>query len=277
MRTIRIHGVVILVCLCAISGISQVKRTITKTDRFDFGAGGTIAITGAPRGSIRVVGAQTNEIEIVAQIELQAPTEADVSKLAEITGFITDEAIAKARIMSIGTHAKQLLKKSGKKIPKELAALPFRIDFTITVPHYADLEIDGGSGDLVVENVEGSMFINFIETKATLGLTSGTSNITIQRGSADLSFGPRNWKGRSANVQVGQGDIFAHFPSTLSANIDAIVLRTGKIDSVFPDLKPRDRKVQFTEKSMLAKAGVGGPLVKLGVGDGTIRVDVLSK
>ena len=68
---------------------SMVKRTTTKTDRFDFGAGGTIAINGSPDGSIKVIGTAKNEVEITAEIEVQAANEADVAKLAELTGFLS--------------------------------------------------------------------------------------------------------------------------------------------------------------------------------------------
>src|SRR5260221_9791673 len=70
---------------------SMLKRTTAKTDRFPFGAGGTVAIVGAPSGSIHVEGWSNNEVEITAEIELQAATEADLSKLAEVTGFTTEE------------------------------------------------------------------------------------------------------------------------------------------------------------------------------------------
>ncbi len=256
---------------------AQVKRTVTKTDRFPFGAGGTVAVTGAPTGSIQIKGGATDEIEITATVELTAPSDADITKLAEVTGFVTDESLSKVQIISIGTHSKDVLKKAGKNLPKNLVGIPFRIDYVITVPHYCDLEIDGGSGDLTVENVQGSLFVNFIETKAKLTFFSGTANITIQKGSVDAAFGTRLWSGRSANIQVGTGDISVHLPSTQSANIDAIVLRTGKIENEFPDLKPRDRKVLFSDKSILAKAGVGGPAIKLGVGDGTIKIGVLGR
>ena len=55
-----------------------IKRTAYKTDRFDFGVGGTVSISGAPNGSIRVEGWNNNEIEISAEIELNAATEADL-------------------------------------------------------------------------------------------------------------------------------------------------------------------------------------------------------
>ena len=258
-------------CTAAVSA-QGVKLTIIKTDRFDFGAGGTVVVSGAPQGSIKITPSQRNEIEIVANIELQAASEADIQKLAEITGFITTEDLGRTAIETIGTHTKQLLKKAGKKVPKNLANLPFRIDYEIKVPRYCDLEINGGIGDLVVQGVEGSMQINVVDSNAKIELISGAATIAVGKGSADVSLASRGWRGRSANIQLGTGDLTLHLPTNLSADIDAIVTRSGKIENSFPDLKPRDRKVTFTDKSILAKAGVGGISLKFGVGDGTIRL-----
>ncbi|MBP7416274.1 MAG: hypothetical protein KA831_06450 [Pyrinomonadaceae bacterium] len=255
---------------------AQVKRTITKTEIVDFGPGGTLTVTGAPNGSIRIVGAQTNEVEITATIELEAPNAAGLDKLAGVTTFIAEGSASRVLITSIGTHAKQLLKKSGKKLPKELLGLPFRIDYVIRVPRFIDLEIDGGKGDLTVENVEGSMRINFIESNAKVAIISGSINVTVGKGNVDVAFAAKGWRSRVVNLLVGTGDLNIHLPTNLSAELDAIVLRSGAIDNTFPDLKPRDRKVPFTERAIIAKAGVGGVPLKFSVGDGTLRLDKLA-
>jgi len=255
---------------------AQVKRTITKTEIVDFGPGGTLTVTGAPNGSIRVVGSQTKEVEITATIEIEAPNAAGLDKLAEVTGFVSEGSASRVLITSIGTHAKQLLKKSGKKIPKELLSLPFRIDYVIRVPRYIDLEIDGGKGDLAVENIEGSMRINFIESNAKVAIISGSINVTVGKGNLDVAFAAKGWRSRVVNLLVGTGDLNIHLPTNLSADLDAIVLRTGVIENTFPDLKPRDRKVPFTERAIMAKAGVGGVPLKFSVGDGTLRLDKLA-
>ena len=167
------------------------------------------------------------------------------------------------------------LKKSGKKLPKELLGLPFRIDYVIRVPRYIDLEIDGGKGDLAVENIEGSMRINFLESNAKVAIISGSINLTIGKGDVDVAFAARGWRSRLVNIQVAAGDLNVHLPPNLSADLDAVVLRTGSIENNFPDLKPRDRKVPFTERAIIAKAGVGGVSLKFSVGDGTLRLDKL--
>src|SRR5437868_2619309 len=84
-----------------------IKRTVTKTDSLEFGAGGTVAVTGAPNGSIRIIGTNKNEIEITAQIELNAPSEADIAHLNLVTGFTTpNEMIGRIGIISFGTYNK---------------------------------------------------------------------------------------------------------------------------------------------------------------------------
>ena len=128
----------------------MVKRTITKTDSFEFGAGGTVAVAGAPNGSIHITGTNKNEIEITAVIELQAANEADLAQLAAVTGFVTDEMTGRTGIISYGTYNKLGNKQLWKKFPKNLMGLPLRIDYVIKVPHYCDLEIDGGKGDLSI-------------------------------------------------------------------------------------------------------------------------------
>jgi hypothetical protein len=71
---------------------------------------------------------------------------------------------------------------------------------------------------------------------------------------------------------LGKGDLTVRLPSNTSASLDALILRTGKIENQLPDLKQRDRKVGFTDQSIMAKAGVGGPDLKFTVGDGTLKL-----
>ncbi len=252
-----------------------IKRTITKTDRFDFGAGGTLAISGAPVGSIKVIGAATNEIEITAEIEIQAGTEADLERLATVTGFVTDETVSRTGIISYGTYNKLGDKKVWKKFPKKLIGLPFRIDYVVHVPQYCDLEISGGKGDLVVTGVNGAMSINYLESNAKIEVIGGALTATIGSGTVSVDLGVKGWAGRPASVQLASGDLTVGLPSNTSAEIDASILRSGAIENLLPDLKQRDRKLAFTDKLIMAKVGVGGPSLKFKVGDGNLRLERL--
>jgi hypothetical protein len=251
------------------------QRTITKTDKFDFGSGGTVSIAGAPIGSIEVIGSTANEVEITAEILLQAGSEADLKTLAASTGFLTDESALRAGIITVGNHNKFGLKKLPKNFPKGLLTVPFTINYKIRVPRYSDLEIDGGKGDLTIKGVEGSIRANFLESNARVEIIGGAALISLGTGNADISFGAKGWRGRSASIQVAQGDLTVRLPTTLSAEVDAVVLRTGSIENEYPDLKPRDRKTAFTDKLILAKTGVGGAAMKFSVGDGKLKIEPL--
>jgi hypothetical protein len=247
------------------------KRTTYKTEKIDFGAGGTVSIMGAPNGSISIEGWQKNEVEISADIEVQAETEADLALLAQVNSFLLDENFGHITIQSVGTYDKKYLKSVAKKFPKNLLTMPFRIDYRIKVPSYCDLEINGGNGDLNLSNVEGTMRINVLETNAKLNLIGGTIIATFGSGTVDVSIPTRNWRGRSSDIQLANGIMNVWLLPNLSAEIDAKVLRNGQIDNSYNTLKPRDR-TKFTSKLIAAKAGNGGANLSFIVGEGTLKL-----
>jgi hypothetical protein len=276
MKPIKAIAVILLVGVFSVVAFSQAapafKRTTQKTDRFDFGPGGTLAVSGAPVGSIRIEGWKNREVEISAEIEVMANSEADLAKLSEVTTFILDESVGTASIRSVGTHDKSYAKLLKKTLPKNLIGLPFRIDYVIKVPMYCDLQIDGGRGDLTISGVEGVMRLNYLETNARLDLVGGSTIAVFGKGSVELTVPSRSWRGRYADVSLSTGEMNVRLPHGVNAELDATILRTGKIENVYEGLKPRVRKTEFTEKSIAAKSGTGGIPLKFTVGDGTLRI-----
>ena len=271
----------VFLSIFAFSAVAQtttlIKRTTYKTDKFDFGVGGTLSVAGAPNGSIRVEGWSKNEIEISAEIELNAQTEADLNELSKVTGFALEESMGRTGIISVGTHDKKYLKNASKKFPKNLIGLPFKIDYVIKVPRYCDLQIDGGKGDLYIAGVEGTMKINFLDTNATLNLVGGGVLATFGGGTVDVSVPTRSWRGRFADIQLASGTMNVSLPPSINAELNASILRTGKIDNTYTDLKPKTRKDAFTDKLIAAKSGAGGIPLKFTVGDGTLNIFQLKK
>ena len=247
------------------------KQTTFKTQTVEFGVGGTVTITGAPKGSITVEGWNKNEVEISAEIEIEAQNQADLAQLATISGFLVDEQFGHIRITSIGTNDKDYIKRVAKKFPKRLLETPFKIDYKIKVPSYCDLDINAGTGDLNISKIEGAMQIKAYESNATLDLIGGMINATIGTGKVDVKINSRSWRGKAASVQVSSGTLNVQFPQNMNAEVDAAVLRNGKIENELSSLKPRNRS-KFSEKSIIAKAGNGGALLSFTVGDGTLKM-----
>jgi hypothetical protein len=280
----KIQNALLLAFLAAAFSIASVaqqpkpllKRTTYKTDKFDFGSGGTLAVSGAPVGSIRIEGWKNREIEISAEIEVSANSEEDLAKLSQITTFVLEESLGRTGIITVGPNDKQYLKKLGKKFPKELLGLPFRIDYVIKVPQYCDLQIDGGRGDLSISGVEGMFKLNYLETNAKLDLKGGSVLAVFGKGTVDLTVPSISWRGRFADVSLATGDLNVHLPDGINAELEATILRTGKIENGYLGLTPRVRKAEFTDKSIVAKSGVGaGTSLKFTVGDGTLKLSSL--
>lgn len=272
-----VPGIVFLLCFGNfVFSQSLIKRTTYKNETFEFGAGGTISIIGAPQGSISIEGWSKNEIEVSAEIETQAMTEADLTKLAEVSGIVFDEVRGHLRIISVGTHDKDYMKRVGKKFPKNLLGLPFKVDYKIKVPKYCDLEIDGGNGDFSLSGVDGTMQIKYLNSNAKIELIGGAIQATIGAGKVDISIPTRNWRGRFADIQLASGNMNVWLPFSLNAEVTASILRTGKIENLFTELKPRN-KIAFTEKSIAAKAGNGGVPLNFTVGDGDMNISQYKK
>jgi hypothetical protein len=246
------------------------KRVITKSDNADFGAGGTIVVNGAPVGSVTVEGWNKNKVEVTAEIELQAPTEADLALLAQVNTFLFESTYGNVSILTVGMHDKDYMKKSAKKFPKPLLTMPWKIDYVVHVPALSDLQVTVGKGALKVKGVEGAMQLRGAETDADLQFTGGAIVATFGTGTVNLWVNTRSWRGRSLQMQLATGNMNVILPESFNADIDASILRTGAIQNVYPPLKERE-KGKFNDKLIAGRVGNGGAVLNFVVGDGIMK------
>ena len=251
------------------------KRTVTRHESRRFFYAGTVTVAGAPNGSVTIEGWQRNEVEISAEIELQAPTEDDLSRLAAVNNFVIDEDANHLRVITTGTHDRTFMKRAAKDFPKSLIGLPWKIDYHIKVPALTDLEINVGVGDAKLTGVEGVIRLNALQTEATLSLTGGLVSVIVQSGTVNLTIPALSWHGLGADVKVASGNLNVWLMPGFSGDLNAAVLRTGEIKSSFPNLEPRERN-SITPRSLRARAGNGGATLTFTVSDGAIRIDPVS-
>lgn len=254
----------------------MIKSVTTKAEAVPFGVGGTVTIQGAPEGSISIQGWNKSELQVTAEIELQAESEADLAQLAKVNGFTFDESFGHIRILTVGTHDKEYMKLKAKKFPKKLLGLPWKVNYTIQVPAISDLNITAGKGDLKLSGVEGAMQIKAAETNAELSLSGGAINAVFGAGQVNVKLAAKSWRGRHLQVQLATGNLNLEMPASMNADISASVLKTGQIQSSYAALKPLDRK-KFNDKIIVARAGGGGAPLGFTVGDGEIRISQLTE
>jgi Putative adhesin len=261
----------LLLCFSAYSQPKLLKQSTVKTQTMSFGAAGTFTINGSPQGSITIESWNKNELEITAEIEVQAENNADLALVSSVNGFVIDDLFNHIQIITIGMHDKDYMKKKFKKFPKRLLNLPWKIDYHVKVPQICDLEINAGRGDLKISGVEGVMQIKALETNAELNLVGGTINAVFGAGNVNVKIANRSWRGRYLDIQLATGTMNVSLPENLNAQVDASILKTGKIENLYTQLKPRER-TSFSDKLINAKSGNGGALFAFTVGDGRINI-----
>jgi hypothetical protein len=274
-----IISIFFLLTLLALNSNSQpkpgiLKSTSYRTEKYEFSMGGTIVLTGAPDGSIAIEGWQKNEVLIEAEIELNAPTESDLAKLSALTGFVVDKDYNSMRIISVGTHDKDYLKRVAKKLPKHLIGLPFKINYKLKLPIYSDVEVNGGRGDFTFSGIDGNVSIQFLEAnKAKLNVSGGTINASFGSGDIEVNLLTSSWRGRFLNVGLGKGTMQINLPANTNAELDISILQEGKIENGLI-IKPRERE-EVNDKRINARIGNGGATLSFKVISGTVRISEL--
>ena len=251
--------------------VELLTRTSTRHEIRRFSYGGTVTLIAAPRGSVTVEGWNRNEVDLTAEIELKAPTQADLDQLANVNGFVFDEDLNHLSILTTGTHDRVYMKRSAKNFPKKLLNMPWKIDYKLRVPINTDLEINAGHGTVRLSGVEGALRVSATESDTALTLTGGVVSATVTAGSITFTIPTRSWRGSGADIRIASGTINVDLPAGFSGDIDAEVLRTGKIVNTYEALESRE-KPGITERTVRARAGAGGPYFKFTVGDGVVNI-----
>lgn len=248
-----------------------IKRTIIRRETTRAGYGSTVTLVGAPQGSITIEGWSRAEIEVGAEIELQAENEEDLNRLAVVNGVIFDEGLNYLRILSVGTHDQNYLRRAAKGFPKKLLGLPWKIDYRIRVPEITDLEISAGRGPITLSGVEGSLALTATESIAQLTLSAGMANVTVGSGKLNVKIPVRSWRGTGADLRLAAGEMTVELSPGFNGDIDLNILRVGRIDDSYGELRPR-LKNGITPQLIRARAGAGGPIFRFTVADGTIAI-----
>jgi hypothetical protein len=188
-----------------------------------------------------------------------------------VNTFVFDEDLNHISVLTTGTHDRAFMKRSAKNFPKKLLNLPWKIDYRVRVPINTDLEVNAGHGEVKLSGVEGALRITATESDTALTLTGGTISTTVTAGSISFAIPARSWRGSGADIRIASGTINVDLQPGFSGDIDADVLRTGKIINTYEGLTSRE-KPGLTERTVRARAGSGGAYFKFTVGDGTVNI-----
>lgn len=249
----------------------DIKRTINRHETHRLPYGGSLTVIGAPAGTITIEGWDRSEIDVTAEIELHAPSDADLDRLAVLNNFAVDVDVNHIRIITTGTHDKKFMKQATKNFPKALLGLPWKLDLHLKVPALTDVEIDAGVGPIKIGGVEGAMRLNALQSDADLSLTGGYFYAIIQRGAVNVTIPTRSWRGLGLNLQLAGGTLNVALAPGFSGDIDATVLRLGEVRNSYEGLASRNNSAP-NPRFLQGRAGAGGAKLSFTVGDGIIAI-----
>jgi hypothetical protein len=102
-------------------------------------------------------------------------------------------------------------------------------------------------------------------------MTGGVVSATIAAGNVRLLIPVRSWRGAGADIRIAAGVLNVELPPGFNGDIDADILRAGKIVNTYDGLQSRERP-GITETVIRARAGAGGASFKFTLGDGIIYI-----
>jgi hypothetical protein len=102
-------------------------------------------------------------------------------------------------------------------------------------------------------------------------LTGGLVSATVAAGTVRFIIPVQSWRGGGADIRLAAGDLSVELPPGFNGDIDADILRSGKIEDSYGTLAARERP-GLTPLVMRARAGAGGAFFKFAVGVGNLYI-----
>lgn len=251
-------------------------REYVREQKMRFEYGRALKVTSPPVGNVTIVGGKRSELGVQAKIRVEGASAEDIAALAERIGFQLDARDAGLHLVSLGPAVKSLSRKERRAVADGLASpllrLPYRIDYTLSVPEYTDLEISVFDGDLTLSGVYGGIVFAVQRGRVLLNGVAGTVVGRLATGNARVELNGRSWRGSGLDLRVGVGDILLSVPRGFAAEV-ALAASTP-LDIRYPlDRGPETPPEAPYGLQTRGRFGVGGAELQLATARGTIRVE----
>ncbi|MBX7220599.1 MAG: hypothetical protein K1Y36_11685 [Blastocatellia bacterium] len=194
----------------------KLHREYNRDYKVSFAYGRSLMISTPPTGSLFIEGWNRREISVQAKFAIEGSSDADLDALMNTIGFGINQDGLVWNLVTVGPQMKLDKKEKErlkKGLPPTLQKLPYRIDYTIKVPEYTDLEINHNEGEVVLESLYSSVNLTSQKGKVVFSGLSGTLVARIVTGEVQVFFGGRSWRGNGIDLQMGVGNISLTFPS----------------------------------------------------------------
>ena len=230
--------------------------------------------------------------DVLIEIEKRGPTKAALEELhvvADQKGRVIELEVKRPREESfsgIGLH-RSAYARLIVKVPRETDIRAKSGDGSIHIERIdgkIDLRTGDGSirasdisGDLTLDTGDGSITVDGAEGKLTLDTADGSVNVSGKLTGLSLHTGdgsivyrvePGARMAEPWEITTGDGSVSLYLPAEFDADLDA---HTGD-GTIRNDLQINDPEKSSERRTLRAKIGNGGKLLRIRTGDGSIRL-----
>ena len=230
--------------------------------------------------------------DVLIEIEKRGPSKAALDKLEVVSdrkGRVIELEVKRPREESfrgIGLHRTSYARLI-VKVPRETDVRAHSGDGSIHIERVSgriDLRTGDGSirasevsGDLTLDTGDGSITVDGAEGKLSLDTADGSVNVSGKLSAITLHTGDGSIVYRVEpgakmtdpwEISTGDGSVSLYLPSDFDADLDA---HTGD-GSIRNELNLEDRSQENERRTLRAKLGAGGKLLRIRTGDGAIRL-----
>lgn len=212
-------------------------------------------------GSITVLGAETDAIEIDYKLTAYGDSQADAeSELAAMRVSFTNEA---GRVEIDAVQPERPLRSRSNKV-----------DLTITVPQTIDLVVRSNVGDVEAQDLQtpDQLVISCAVGDITLRNIDAGPNTAITGDVGDIRFEGKLADAGSAEITTNVGKVVMRLPENAGAELDAST-EVGSI--AMHDLMASNRNLtkKIPGATLTATLGTGGPSLKVAANVGDITLE----
>jgi putative adhesin len=210
---------------------------------------GTLAVDGRENGGVTVIGSDVSNIRVEALVQAMAASPREAEELAKQVRILTDGG----RIRAEG--------------PPSRSRSWWAVNYQITVPRRANLDLRSHNGGISIEDVTGQ--VKFATTNGGIHLANVDGDVSGEttNGGINVDLKGSNYRGAGLDVTTTNGAVTLNVPASYSARLE-----TGTVNGRISTDIPFTVEGENVGHTLTATLGQGGALIHVATQNGGVRV-----
>ena len=209
---------------------------------------GTLQIDASQNGSVSIVGADVNEIRVVAKIQTE--------------GESLEEARQMAREIRINASASSISATG----PQSRRRYGYAVSFDVTVPRNSNISAETHNGGVFLEGLNGTVEARAVNGPVTIREMAGDVTGRTTNGPISAELSGTSWQGRGLDLQTTNGPVTVRIPENYNAHLE-----TGTVNGPMRIDFPVTVQGRIT-KRFSVDIGKGGPTVRAVTTNGPVVI-----